>query len=95
MIRYVLNRPKIVVPTTTKKPATLPNLIPLPVPFRVPSDDHNMADNGEIDDGVRHSIDETPRHLIDSNLRLYNESPVSYSKSSFRLPKIRIGRNVN
>ena len=61
----------------------------------MPSDDHKMADNGEIDDGVRYSIDETPSHIIDDNQPFYHKSPVPYSKSSVRLPKIRFGRDVN
>ena len=99
MIGYVLNRPRIDVPTTTRKPATA-KAMPFPVPVPVGNiyiKDRSIQNDGVevIDAGVANSMEESPRHLIDSNQRLYNEIPVSYSKPRFSFPKIRFGRDVN
>ena len=99
MITYVLDGPTHVRITTATSNAS-PYVIPVPVHVsRMKTHDEKMTklmiESAEIDDRVRHSINESPRHIIDSNRQLYNEIPVPYSKSSFNFPKIRIGRDVD
>ena len=86
--------------TTTTKPATA-NALPfeIPVPVEVTNIKGGTIDNVDIDDGVRYSMalphyNLEPPNVIDSNRRLYNEIPVSYSKPRFKFPRIRFGRDV-
>ena len=69
----------------------------IPVPGFIPETNINDGTivNDEIDDRHRYPIDESPRHIIDSNQRLYNEIPVAYPKPSFKFPRIRFGRDLN
>ena len=101
MIGYELNRQRIDVPTTTRKPATakaMPGVFPVPVPVQnIYIKDRSIQNDGVevIDVGVENPMEESPRHLIDSNQRLYNEISVPYKKPRFSFPKIRLGRDVN
>ena len=108
VITYVLDGPTHG-RTTTRKPATTktsnydkPYAIPVPIDASMININGETIENDEIYDRVRHSINESPRNIIDSNRQLYNEIPVPYSqssynfpKSSFKFPKIRFGRDVN